>query len=56
MSDYEDDLEYEEQDGDTGSCAVCGGDIIYWDSPHGGWWSHVVHPADEHDAVLGGPA
>lgn len=27
-------------------------DFIHWiDCPTGGWWAHITHPADNHDAV-----
>lgn len=42
--------------GDHGTCAVCGGGIRYQSCPTGGWWIHDTHPADGHDAQLGGPA
>lgn len=51
--------------GDHGTCAVCGGQIAYYEETrHNGvedeslsaWWSHLDHPADGHDAQLGGPA
>lgn len=33
-------------------CSACG-QLAYWiDCPTGGWWKHVDHPADEHDAVV----
>lgn len=61
-----DEVAGEPQHGDSGTCAVCGGEIeFYRDSVYtvGGeeetlttWWAHRVHPADGHDAVLGGPA
>ncbi len=40
--------------GEHGTC-VCGGGIRYF-TCHGGHWIHDEHPADGHDAVLGGPA
>lgn len=31
-------------------CTRCQG-LIHWvNAPTGGWWSHVVHPSDHHDA------
>lgn len=53
------------RDGDHGTCAICGGEIHYWE--YSRWngveddvldsrWSHVEHPADGHDAEIGGPA
>jgi hypothetical protein len=52
---------------DHGKCTVCGGEIEFYEDavyPVGNgekevlttWWAHRVHPADGHDAVLGGPA
>lgn len=34
-------------------CIECGGDARWVECPTGGWWSHVVHPEDDHDAVTG---
>lgn len=34
-------------------CAECGTPIHFYESPTGSWWSHVVHPSDEHDAEPG---
>jgi len=31
-------------------CHVCGKLCEWIDCPTGGWWSHRVHPADDHDA------
>lgn len=31
-------------------CTACRGLIHFVDSPTGGWWAHVVHPSDHHDA------
>ncbi len=48
--------------GDHGTCATCGGEIEYYEAAtYNGdvldsWWSHRTHPADNHDAQLGGPA
>lgn len=49
--------------GESGVCAVCHGEIEYFEEarqvPGGGvetlnsWWSHRVHPDDGHDAVPG---
>jgi hypothetical protein len=37
---------------DIGSvCVVCGGLIGWINCPTGGWWAHVQHPADNHDAI-----
>jgi hypothetical protein len=52
---YETDPEPKPTEGEHGTC-VCGGAIHYIDCPTGGWWAHDEHPADGHDAVLGGPA
>ena len=34
------------------SCSECRGTIFWIEGPQdvGGWWSHEVHPADDHDA------
>ncbi len=36
-------------------CKTCGGDISLWgpsrEDLDDAWWAHVVHPADDHDAV-----
>lgn len=31
-------------------CKNCGGRIQWVECPTGGWWSHEVHPEDDHDA------
>lgn len=38
--------------GDTllSHCQVCQGIMFYQECPTGGWWIHVHHPADDHDA------
>lgn len=62
---YEMDADPKPRDGDHGTCAICGGEIHYWEAT--AWngveddvidthWSHVQHPADGHDAEIGGPA
>lgn len=62
---YETDADPKPRDGDRGTCAICGGEIHYWEYTR--WngveddvldsrWSHVEHPADGHDAEIGGPA
>jgi hypothetical protein len=62
---YETDADPKPQHGDHGTCATCGGEIEYWE--HSRWngvedgvldgqWSHHIHPADGHDAVIGGAA
>lgn len=43
-------------DGTPGTCATCGQPMRYADCPTGGWWAHETHPADDHDAALGGIA
>lgn len=55
---YETDIEDgpDPKAGDHGTCSPCGQEIVYIDSPYGGWWAHGVHPADGHDAAIGGPA
>lgn len=30
-------------------CQECGKGIYWISSPTGGWWKHLVHPADDHD-------
>jgi anti-anti-sigma factor len=61
----EDDTEPQPTSGDHGTCTRCGGEIWYWEAT--AWngveeevldsgWSHCSHPADGHDAELGGPA
>lgn len=32
-------------------CAVCQTRIDWIDAPTGGWWAHLDHPDDNHDAV-----
>jgi hypothetical protein len=36
-------------------CTVCGQPGDYNDAPGGGWWSHRMHPADNHDFKDRGP-
>jgi len=36
----------------TQFCDVCYREINLIDSPGGSWWSHVIHPQDDHDAIL----
>lgn len=31
-------------------CKQCNGQIFWQDCPTGGWWIHLVHPDDGHDA------
>lgn len=33
-----------------GVCAVCQQPMQWIQCPTGGWWAHVVHPVDNHDA------
>lgn len=33
------------------SCRTCKGTIGYIDAPTGGWWAHVNHPKDHHEAI-----
>lgn len=33
------------------ACAVCSTPIEWVYCPTGGWWSHLIHPADEHDGA-----
>ncbi len=62
---YEPDPAPKPRDGERATCATCGGAIHYWE--YSRWngvdydvidsrWSHFEHPADGHDAVIGGPA
>lgn len=38
------------QDGRVTACRVCD-ELMYWvECPTGGWWRHVTHPEDDHDA------
>lgn len=64
-ADYETDADPKPRDGEHGTCATCGGEIHYWeytrwngveDDVLDAHWSHVEHPADGHDAEIGGPA
>lgn len=55
-SGYETDPDPKPRDGEHGTCAVSGGEIHYVSCDHGGWWAHETHPADGHDAEIGGPA
>lgn len=32
------------------SCSVCRCEVRWVESPTGGWWQHIVHPDDDHDA------
>jgi rubredoxin len=36
-------------------CTRCGGEVIWQDCPTGGWWYHLDHPADNHDAAAHSP-
>lgn len=31
-------------------CMACGCRIEWIECPTGGWWAHLIHPVDEHDA------
>jgi hypothetical protein len=59
---YETDPVPAPKDDDHGTCTVCGGEIefIVEAASNGDaldtWWAHLVHPADGHQAQLGGPA
>jgi rubredoxin len=35
------------------TCLRCDGELVWQDCPTGGWWYHVSHPSDEHDAAAG---
>lgn len=39
-----------EQDLPKGICTACQQPMQWINAPTGGWWSHVIHPADNHDA------
>ena len=32
-------------------CSVCGKPVVWVSCPTGGWWSHLDHPDDDHDAT-----
>lgn len=32
------------------ACIHCGQPCYWVDCPTGGWWAHVQHPQDDHDA------
>lgn len=32
-------------------CKTCSEKITWVDCPTGGWWSHLDHPEDNHDAI-----
>lgn len=36
--------------GTLGICKKCDQEIEFYNSPTGTWWSHLVHPEDDHDA------
>lgn len=36
-------------------CGQCGSGIHWQDCPTGGWWIHLDHPEDNHDATGEGP-
>ena len=36
--------------GVSSTCAACAGSIVWIDCPTGGWWAHLRHPDDDHDA------
>lgn len=40
----------------TTGCRACRRPLIWYESPTGGWWAHVTHPDDGHDAVAPEPA
>jgi len=31
-------------------CKRCNGQIFWTDCSHGGYWTHLIHPDDGHDA------
>lgn len=34
------------------ACRTCDVPAVWVESPTGGWWSHLVHPADHHEADI----
>lgn len=38
------------KEGDRNVCGVCSGPTVWIDAPTGGWWKHMIHPEDGHDA------
>lgn len=36
----------------TSHCTLCHGQVVWQECPQGGWWIHVRHPSDDHDAVV----
>lgn len=40
---------------DLADCQSCGEKMVWIDAPTGGWWSHLVHPADDHDGEAEAP-
>lgn len=38
-----------------GTCRSCGTGVQWIECPTGGWWAHLVHPPDDHDADLPHP-
>lgn len=36
-------------------CEICSHPIQWINADTGGWWAHLEHPRDSHDAVAGGP-
>ncbi len=62
MAGYEEDPEPRPRYGDRGTCAVCSGEIMYFQLEAGDGevlktgWDHTGHTADGHGAQLGGPA
>jgi hypothetical protein len=38
------------KENETSTCLACDGIVMWIDSPTGGWWAHVDHPDDGHDA------
>lgn len=47
-------LEQQQQDYWASLCQTCQGRGHYNDAPGGGWWSHDVHPEDNHDFKVRG--
>lgn len=37
----------------TGHCLTCNGQVQWQECDTGGWWVHICHPDDNHDAKPG---
>lgn len=42
--------------GALADCLVCNSSMYWIDCPTGGWWKHVDHPDDDHDAASDTPS